>query len=319
MGRWLQLLETGTNEPASDENQYFVPTEVLQHIDMGKFRRGQMFFQRNLFQCIIAMLTSLVAGLSVKNLLDVLVATEKSSTARTSFFRYLHTFHHLLKWHYGNVFDTASSAGVSIQKVREMHCSARKLMHSLDKAPSKLCADVFCCHGNMYVSQYDMAVVQSGFFGAVIMHPREMGINCSVAELDDYVYFWRWIGYLLGLRDKYNICIGGYQNAYDICKEIEQEIIIPALDNPPRHFNEMAQAFTDGLNLFAMVPLYSTPSVLGRGYDMINRKAPFKLSFKDKCRKAVLSLLVSAVFYVPVFSKLCNWSIEKAFACHRIT
>ena len=61
-------------------------------------------------------------------------------------------------------------------------------------------------------SQYDMALVQSGFFGGIILHPDAFGVHCTDADLDDYVHFWRGIGYLLGIDDRFNLCSGGLES-----------------------------------------------------------------------------------------------------------
>ena len=43
-----------------------------------------------------------------------------------------------------------------------------------------------------------MALVQYAFFGFEVSYPEKFGIHCTDAELGDYVYVWRVIGYRLG-------------------------------------------------------------------------------------------------------------------------
>ena len=102
--------------------------------------------------------------------------------------------------------------------------------------------------GQIYVSQYDMGLVQSGFFGAALMYPQDFGIYCTDAELDDYIYVWRVIGFCLGIEDRYNICRGTLPETKALVKEIEQQCLIPALENPPKDFDRMADAYMDGIN-----------------------------------------------------------------------
>jgi len=313
MGPWLVRLSEGSDQPACDSKDSEWSTDDLD-VDTEKFKRGQNFFKNNLMQCVLAMLTSLVAGLSVNNLLEVLIATQKSSTAKASLYRYLDTFRHIMRWHYGNVFNEKSSAALSIQQVRRMHSSARTMMQSRsDNTAHDDTTD------RVFVSQYDMAVVQSGFFGMIIMYPREMGIRCTVDDLDDYVYFWRWIGSFLGIKDQFNICIHGYAEAYDICKEIETEIVVPSNINPPPGAQEMVEAFVNGLNLFSPVSLYSSKCILNKCYNLVQKPPPFELTFYDRCRKLFFDFMLTALYYVPIFSKLCNRSIEAVFNAKSIT
>ncbi|XP_052272649.1 uncharacterized protein LOC127873084 isoform X2 [Dreissena polymorpha] len=307
-----EIERSGLSVPADDQCDLKIPDHVLESIDMARFRRGQLVFQKNTFPCIFAMLSSLIVGLSVTNLLQVLVSTGKSSDARSSLRRYLSTLNHLFQWHYGNVFDPTSSASRSVKKVRKMHASVRNIM--MNAAISR--ADET---GHVHISQYDMALVQTGFFGLIIMYPREYGVRATQEQLDDYVYFWRWISYCLGIDDRYNLCTDGYERAVSLCAAIETDIVIPALNSPPKDFAAMADAFTDGLNLFALVPLYSKECIMKFGFEASNRMYPHKLSMADKLRTFILKALISACYYVPLFSKFVNHSFEKMFDCKSIT
>ena len=117
-----------------------------------------------------------------------------------------------------------------------------------------------------------MGLVQSGFFGAVLMYPREFGIKCSEDELDDYVYVWRVIGYCLGIEDEFNICSGSLAQTRALVKQIERECLIPALQSPPKHFDEMADAYIDGMNSDLRIKIHSKISILSlvwNGFDMV--------------------------------------------------
>ena len=107
-----------------------------------------------------------------------------------------------------------------------------------------------------------MGLVQSGFFGAVLMYPKAFGIYCTDAELDDYVYVWRVIGHGLGIDDKYNICSGSLEQTKALVKEIEQECLIPALQHPPKDFDRIADAYIDGINQFLPFKLHTKPETL---------------------------------------------------------
>jgi len=106
-----------------------------------------------------------------------------------------------------------------------------------------------------HISQYDMALVQAGFMAVIIMYPIEFGVKCTVKELKDYIFFWRGVGYLLGIDDAYNICSGDYLETYAVCKEIEVDVFLPGLHQPTEKFALMADAYIDGVNLIMHMQL----------------------------------------------------------------
>ncbi|XP_045165014.2 uncharacterized protein LOC123528961 [Mercenaria mercenaria] len=316
MSKELANLQKGDWEPAYDDDE--IEKDLLlqlpKDLDINKFNRGQKFFKKNLGQCLIAMMMSLICGLSINRFLKVLVCTGMSSTSESSFKRYMSTTMHVLKWHYGNVWNPSSSAFKSIRSVRKMHAYARKFMHNKENQNEKqhCCSEV----GHTYLSQYEMGLVQSGFMGSIVMYPDKFGIRCSIDELDDYVYFWRWIGYLLGIKDQFNICIDGYERADAICHAIEQEILIPSLYNPPPQFYPMSEAFTSG---FKFYPVASVKSIIATGFRLVHLKCPFSVSFADKLRVYFARGFLSFLFYFPSFTYYLNRTIERMYQCHRFT
>jgi hypothetical protein len=110
--------------------------------------------------------------------------------------------------------------------------------------------------------------------GAVVMYPKHFGISCSKSDLEDYIHFWRGIGYLLGIDDKYNLCQGNYDETYSICKEIETETIIPALDNPPSDFKMMVGAFIAGSNIPVKFKLFTFEAIFAWIYGIMGLPLP---------------------------------------------
>lgn len=276
---------------------------IPEYFDRQKFDRGRMFIQNHALSCLLAMKFSLVCGLSVSNLLDVLVATGKSSTPRDSIRRYLRTAFHVVKWHYGDIWNRHTLAGKSIRAVRQIHNGAREFMIDLTKENGKH-------NDKVWISQYDMSLVQCGFMGALIMYPDKFGIRCSIKDLDDYVYFWRWVGYLLGIKDRNNICYGGYVTAYNICKEIEQNILIPAMKDPPEHFLPMAKAFKDGEKLLFKVSPFSVRGMMSFSLEAMGEKYSQPMELSDMIGRMFFRGLVNSLYYIPGFS----WCISRICA-----
>lgn len=285
----LESLKAGVNTAS-----YFstnIPETPPMDCDVDKLKRGQLFFQKNIYSCIFAMLSSLVCGLSVTNLLQPLVYTDQSGTTETSLRRYIDTVVHVINWHISDLWKQNSPACRSLNQVRQMHNKvAEKMTRDLNEKKT-------------YFSQYDMSLVQCGFVGAIVLHPDQFAI-CS-DELDDYIYLWRFIGKYLGISDQNNICFHGYRQTFSICKEIEDNVLLPALRNPPKDFSFMAKAFTDGLNRLTFVRLYSPEAVVNFVYDATKQKRQ-RQSIMDELRIMFFKFSMTLMVYMPGFQSASN-------------
>ncbi len=162
----------------------------------------------------------------------------------------------------------------------------------------------------IYVSQYDMALVQCGFMGAVLMYPDGFGIKCTKKELEDFIFFWRGLGYLLGIADEYNICNGNYEETFTICKEIEKELLLPSMRNPPKHFDKMADAYSTGMDIPALVKLNSTKSTIAFILDGMGLDVPWpRMSWMDWLGYLRFKLLVWFIWWIPGFESFLNMQL----------
>ena len=294
------LAESGAGVTDSFSSSDQLP-QMPDEFDHARFKRGRQFFKDNIFSCTIAMLLSLISGLSVSNLLEPLVFTEQSNTPGKSLRRYLRTFHHVVLWHFGDVWDTTSDAHKSVAEVRRMHRSVGSRMAEQQDVKEWGTHQIF-------VSQYDMSLVQCGFMGAIVMYPHSFGIRCSKKDLSDYTYFWYGLAYLLGISDQNNICNMGVDETRSICHEIEDNVLLPALQDPPGEFYPMAKALTDGMNTVCHCQVFSVESSLAVVLSIMSAQHP-KLSFADQARMLLLRGLLFIVQYVP----FCRYLMNKLF------
>lgn len=297
MAKSLQDLKKGDNLVGDNHNPSDIkPAWYCEE----KFQRGRDFFNQHKAAIVFSMHCSLVAGFSIINLLEPLVFTRQSDTGEKAFKRYLLTFYHIYKWMTEDIWDRMSEAYQSLEIVRNMHGNVARRMSA--KKPDKV-----------YVSQYDMGLVQSGFFGAVLMYPKEFGIKCSSEELADYVFVWRVIGYKLGIHDDYNICRPELTDTMALVKEIEQKCLIPALLNPPKDFQKMADAYIDGTNKDAPISLNSIDALLSLIFDGLNARYPKSLGLKDTVRYYFFKILFFLVYYLHGFEKVFNYLFLNKF------
>jgi hypothetical protein len=279
--------------------------KVPEWMDFERFRRGREFFYKHCAAVFLAMHCSLVTGLSIINLLQPLVFTEQSNTAEKAYNRYFQTFLHIALWHYDDVWDAPNGrAHKSVKLVRRMHTSIAARMNK-DRNPSGDSSKLF-------FSQYDMALVQAGFFGAVVRYPKGFGIKCTTGELDDYVFFWRGMGYLLGVDDRYNLCKGTFEEACSIVREIEQELLLPALRYPPKDFEMMSEAYVEGSNRHVKRRVMTKEAIFALVSEGMGLMMP-KLTMLDYLRFLYLKTIIFLTRWCPYFERVLNIMTKKLF------
>jgi len=277
------------------------PRTLPDWMDLDRFRRGQQFFQRHIAAVTFALHCSLTVGFGVSNLVQPLAFTKKSDTAPKALGRYLKTFVHVVLWHTEDVWNENTQGHKSVQTVRKMHNTVRKNMASQIPTESHL-------------TQYDMALVQAGFMASVVMYPSNFGIKCTKEELEDYVFLWRGIGYLLGIKDQFNICSGNYKETYRLCKEIEYEIVYRGLLKPPAEYDTLSTAYINGVNLLHKFQMFTRESIIAFGLRFTGLYIPsLKLSWTDELRVWCFKCTIFLIRYMPGFERLTNYMVMRLY------
>jgi hypothetical protein len=258
-------------------------------------------FSKHFFSFACAWHCSLTLGFSLPALLKPLVYTKQSSTPHTAFTRYVATAAHLSDWHNGDIFDPSTKAYASVQTVRAFHAAVRKNM-TRDQP------------GTTWISSYDMACVQAGFFAAISLHPAKFGISGSDASdenLAKYIFFWRCVGRQLGVDDQFNLCGQDSATVKIILNEIINAVLLPDEANPPPEYNTMAGAYVGGLNLiFCGLPVISVASSLSfsfwaGGYPRTRWPA---MTTCDWVRFYGLRIIMWCVGALPFVGTLLSWA-----------
>ncbi|KAK2580307.1 hypothetical protein KPH14_012546 [Odynerus spinipes] len=205
--------------------------------DPERFRLGQQAFYNNVFVMMVAKLSGLMTLLSVPTILDVIMFTQQSNTTCAAFRRYVQTILHMFVW-YKKEPEKQKEFFDSLKIVRRKHCVAfrRSFQAGLRKA-----------------SQTDMALAQFGFVGFIMATGDQLGIMTSYEELDGLVHFWRVIGCVLGMEDKYNVCMETVEETQALCKRMLNEIFLPALAEKSKTFDEMGRILLE--SLWCVTPL----------------------------------------------------------------
>jgi len=227
------ILDEGGDVPLDVKQAFLLPAWY----DDVKFRRGQKYFYDNYFSLFVAKLSGLLVVLAVPHILQVLVLTGRSGHPLAAFHRYLDTISHMLEWYSGGLANPNSRASKSLLSVRGRHC------HATRKASKA---------GYHDISQRDMALTQFGFMGFALLRQKELGLTHSPEDLEGFVHFWRVVGHLLGIKDRYNLCQGDAEATRAACRVLLEEVFSQGLRRPADDFSHMAQALLEGM--WALVP-----------------------------------------------------------------
>jgi hypothetical protein len=133
--------------------------------------------------------------------LEPLLVTGNSKDIPSLYKRYLSTILHVNSWYEDDIFDPQTKGYKSIRQVRSMHRRVQQLMNERHRVRD--------AHGNehAWMTQYDVALTQWAFIGLAMLYPKKSAmIAASHEDLELINYYWRVLGYMMGMRDEFNAC-----------------------------------------------------------------------------------------------------------------
>lgn len=113
-----------------------------------------------------------------------------------------------------------------------------------------------------HISQNEMCATVFGFMGYALIRPEMLGIyNSAEEDREGFVHFWAVIGHMLGIEDKYNICLFPMDVVEAICRIYLRHFFMLWLQLETPLFKKMVKAVIDGLGR-DLLPLASCESSL---------------------------------------------------------
>ncbi|XP_073830964.1 uncharacterized protein [Musca autumnalis] len=220
------LLEDGSKEGDSGYDMELPPW-----YDEHLFKQGQNFMTKYRFVIQSGMLSGLVAVLAIPSILRVLMCTRQSSNPATAYRRYVRTLLHTNCWYKYSAEDKSSKFWTSLRAVRKAHSKS-----------SRACAKL----GAGQITQKDLALTQFGFIGFLSLGAHRIQLHDD-HFLEATSHLWRVLGYLLGIKDEYNICGRNWEETKLRLDIVMRKVYQPALENPSEDFLQMSKALLDGL------------------------------------------------------------------------
>jgi len=92
-----------------------------------------------------------------------------------------------------------------------------------------------------WISQTDLSHTLIGFAGSILIAPSSFGVPDD-SKLEGYIHYWRVLGYLHGIEDRFNPFGGSMQIAQNTIADVTGNCLLPALEAPPADFEKMVQA-----------------------------------------------------------------------------
>lgn len=214
-----------------DENME-VDMKLPPWFDPVKNEKGQLFAFKNIYSYLSASTTALLMIVSVPSILRVLRSTKKSSTVASAYRRFKMNGFHAQIWGSGP-FHEDTRAWKSFEMVRKMHISINKRAQML---------------GNEnYVTQLGMACTLFLNIGPQVSSFYTIVSSATAEELENYNHHVRAIGYMLGIKDEFNLCGETFQETLGRIAAIKEDFIKPNVMNPTPEYMDYVRNAVDGM------------------------------------------------------------------------
>ncbi|XP_046918393.2 LOW QUALITY PROTEIN: uncharacterized protein LOC124498650 [Dermatophagoides farinae] len=272
--------------------------------DVERFKRSQKLARKYFLSLNIAHFIGNILLIHLPDVLVPVIATGNSSTPFRVFMRILSTVIHILSWYDEDPFDATTKTHQSMITVRRnCHMAVSRLMNNKYPRPNRY-----------WLSQFDMAMTQWSLIGIVGIRPNQCAFfGTTEKEFEEYFYFWRVIGYCVGIEDRFNICFGveGYEETrefLDICFQRCYKVHLDKQSAPV----VMGMNLTEGvfLALEGAAPrfLICYESFMKYWYDTLGVRHPIKLdTFERKLNYAIFIFVMEYVLRIRLFYIIFSW------------
>ncbi|KFM80476.1 hypothetical protein X975_09063, partial [Stegodyphus mimosarum] len=241
--------------------------EVPHWYDAKQFNRAKKVYKDYFASVNFSHLCGLLLSFYFSKNIKILLSTGESSSKTALLHRYLMTIRHIQKWYEGDVWDVNDPAHRSLATVRSMHARVAKRMAARND-------------GVVYVSQWDMAVTQWAFVGPMVLFKSRVGLHgCSDEDYKALIHFWRVIGYLLGIEDKYNLCDGNYEQIVSACQNLLEKEYKVRMSNPDPTSVNMAKNVVAAMSLIQ--DFLTWESMANYIHDLVDLPCPESMCLVD--------------------------------------
>lgn len=146
-----------------------------------------------------------------------------------------------------------------------------------------------------------------------MLRPKKFGLFWSDQDVLSVIHFWRYVGYLLGIEDKYNLCARSPEHVKLLCAAILEHEMKFSLNTGVEEAHEMSRGIVESIRSY--IPLIDWDSFYKyllevMGEDISQHQIGFRSNFVYHCMRFTLQF----VLRVTIFATLLNWLLRRALA-----
>ena len=313
--KWNHILTKGPTEPGVHFDCNVNNLRSKPWFSKEELKKCQEVVRANRLHLRVTTIPGIVMMLQLPVFLTTLLHTKRSESMPLLFYRYLDTALEVNNWLDYDLLDEDSEGFKAIQRVREKHLHATKLMEKVMVPDETFKQNPKA----VWFSQYTMIINQWAFFALFLMYPKECGLHESQMKTDKVLksvnYFWRCLGFMLGIKDEYNIAQENYKETIQLGHLMLREVLLPVVTAPHTEDNP---GFYMGLDVLkAMAPMLppiivSGEATLNYWYDIfkIPKEHRVKMLLMDQIRLVLFSFGLKYVIRIAGFSWIVDAAIE---------
>lgn len=327
-----------------------LPSEKPEWFNEKKFKAGQRLVKKYYGGVLLAHLLSLIMLLFSPSVLKPLIFTGKSETPKKAYRRYIATTVHVMSWYRGNVWREGSRARESLRRVRNYHSDAALTMNSpmvkplVDQVGIAQCGPRVdggkplryamerdlgainnCPHvlpdqlnwspssSTLYLNQYDMIGTQFAFVAMIVLYPQKFGLaRATDEELEGFIHFWRCIGYLLGIEDRFNFCSDDDLPTFRaFTSDYMEQVVKPAMKmSVSPEYEHMGRVVAMGANNYLPSTYESSYLYITDVIQVPVAQVTKRVSFLDRLRFYLLVFLFQWVGNLPMGNNFLNSAVQ---------
>lgn len=132
-----------------------------------------------------------------------------------------------------------------------------------------------------------------------------MGFSQSEEDLDAILHYWRGIGHLLGIEDRYNLCNGSVEEIKSICRMILEEKLKKSItDSPQRESIEMSKGIVKAVRVFVRVLTYD--GLIKYLFEVMDIQTDNRLNLFSTVSYHLIKICFNYLLHITIFAMFFN-------------
>lgn len=165
----------------------------------------------------------------------------------------------------------------------------------------------------VWVSQYEMALTQWAFIGVLMLYPKACASHgLTESDLNLLNYFWRVIGFLMGIEEQFNLASGSLEECralYKIVLDREYRPVLSQTPHPAPVGFEMAKGIVKALR--PINPSLRWQTYLHYFYTVLEIPVEIPMKRWHKIRYAMMKFMINYTlrvrFLYAFFNSILRW------------